>query len=80
MLFKKHKNNSELDREQEFQTVLDIIKGYDRAEFKRFMDGMTLAYQGYDKVRRVQTREEKETEDITEVEKKLEYLEQKNDK
>lgn len=74
-LRKKHRN-AEIGREYDFQTVLNIVKQFDRYEFRRFMDGVTLAWQGYDKVLRVQTREEKEVEDINEAEKKIDYLEQ----
>lgn len=61
--------------EARFQTAVDLIKDLDRSEFKRFVDGLTLTWQGYDKIRQVQSREEKEMEQITQAEHKLEMIE-----
>jgi hypothetical protein len=62
--------------EARFQTAVDLIKDLDRSEFKRFVDGLTLTWQGYDKIRQVQSREEKELGQVTAVEKKLEFIEE----
>lgn len=64
------------DRETDFQMVLNIVKRFDKKEFTKFMAGIGLAWQGYDKVLRTQTREEKEVEDITSAEKTIEFIEQ----
>lgn len=58
--------------ESRFQRGLDLVKDLDKREFKRFIDGLTLAWQGYDSMRRVQTIDEKENKDIIEAEKILE--------
>lgn len=58
--------------EERFTTVFDIVKDLPKTDFKRLMDGIDLAWQGYDKALRVQTREEKENADIYAAEKELE--------
>lgn len=69
-LFKKHKNADIV--ESRFQQGLNLVKDLDKREFNRFVDGLTLAWQGYDRIRRVQTIDEKENGDIIEAEKILE--------
>lgn len=68
---RKHKKTA--DRvESRFQQGLVLVKDLDKKEFKRLIDGLTLVWQGYDCMRRVQTIDEKETADIDEAEKVLE--------
>lgn len=67
------KKNKELDKvEARFQDGLTLVKDLDKKEFERFIKGLTLGWQGYDCMRRVQTIDEKEVEDITNSEKILE--------
>lgn len=66
MFFKKNKTTN--DAEWRFQTVLDIVKDFDKANFKKFMGAIDLAWKGYDKALRAPTKGEKETGDIDEVE------------
>lgn len=61
--------------EARFQTAVDLIKDLDRKEFNRFIDGLTLTWQGYDKIRQVQSREEKEMEQVVQAEHKLDLIE-----
>ena len=71
--FFSRKNRKEADKvEARFQQGLTLVKDLDKREFKRFIDGLTLGWQGYDCMRRVQTIDEKETADIDESEKILE--------
>lgn len=65
--------------EERFQAMLDLVRDLDRAEFRRMMDALTLTWQGYDKSRKIQTIDEKEVADITNSEKKLEYIEEVED-
>ena len=68
-----HKKKHESDKvEAKFQAVVDIVRGLDRREFNRLIDGMKLVWEGYDKVGQAKTREEKENADIDEAEKILE--------
>ena len=61
--------------EQRFQQAVNLVKDLDKREFNRLIDGIELAWQSYNKIRQVQTVDEKEMADITEVEKELEYKE-----
>ncbi len=74
----KHKKVSieESAREVDFQIVLDVVKKFDKTEFKRFMSGIESAWEGYDKILRAKTREEKEVAEIDKTEK--EFLEVDN--
>lgn len=70
-IFRKNQE-SETAREADFQTVLNIVKNFDKTEFKRFMGGIELAWEGYDKILRVKTRDEKEVEPVTKIEQEME--------
>lgn len=71
-LFKSKRKRNADKVEANFQQGLNLVKDLDRKEFNRFIDGLTLAWQGYDRIRRVQTIDEKENSDIDEAEKYLE--------
>lgn len=54
--------------EARFQKAVDLFKDLDRREFNRLMEGLKLAWEGYYKIRQVQTTDEKETaEDISKI-------------
>lgn len=77
MKWRKRKKN--YDRvEQRFQQAVDLVKDLDKREFNRLIDGIELAWQSYNKIRQVQTVDEKEMADITNAEKELDYLEMKD--
>lgn len=68
-----HKKKREMDKvEARFQQGLTLVKDLDKKEFNRFINGLTLGWQGYDCMRRVQTINEKENGDIDEAEEILE--------
>lgn len=68
-----NKNRQAADKvEAKFQQGIMLVKDLDKKEFKRFIDGLTYAWQGYDCMRRVKTIDEKESIDIDEPEKFLE--------
>lgn len=71
-LFNRRKKKYADKVEARFQQGLTIVKDLDKREFNRFVDGLTLAWQGYDRIRRVQTIDEKENSDLDEAEKYLE--------
>ncbi len=77
-VFKKKKIADKV--ESRFQQAISLVKDLDKKEFKRMMDGIELAWEAYDKIRRVQTVDEKEMADIAEVERELEFKEVINDK
>ena len=64
----KRKEEFVPDAEWRFQTVLDVVKDFDKANFKKFMGAIELAWSGYDKALRAPTKSEKETGDIDEAE------------
>lgn len=77
MKWRKKKQQS--DRvEQRFQQAVDLIKDLDKREFNRLIDGIELAWQSYNKIRQVQTVDEKEMADITSTEKELDYIDMKD--
>lgn len=75
--FKKKKRCDKV--EQRFQQAIELVKDLDKREFNRLIDGIELAWQSYNKIRQVQTVDEKELADIAEVEKELEYKEMLKD-
>jgi|GEM_PF-2321462 len=77
MIFRDTKRRTD-KVEARFQTALNLIKDLDKPEFKRFMAGLDLAWQGYDKIRQVQTRDEKENKDIDSVETFIELTEKEH--
>ena len=72
-LFKKRKIDYGV--EMRFQKAVDLFKDLDRREFKRLMEGLELAWEGYNKIRQVQTTDEKESAEIAEVENVGKYEE-----
>lgn len=74
----KRKAKRDADKvEARFQQGLVLVKDLDKREFNRFIDGLTLVWQGYDRMRRVQTIDEKENSDVDVLEKYLEKEESK---
>lgn len=63
MIFKRKAKRNADRVESCFQQGLSLVKDLDKTEFNRFIDGLTLAWQGYDRIRRVQTIDEKENGD-----------------
>lgn len=61
--------------EARFQQAVGLVKDLDKREFKRFVEGLQLTWEGYDRMRRVQTTEEKETAPISELEREMDYKE-----
>ena len=58
-MFKRKKTKS-LDKvEARFQQAVDLFKDLDKREFKRLMDGIQLTWEGSNKIRQVQTVDEK---------------------
>lgn len=70
--FKKRKINDRV--EARFQQAIALVKDLDKTEFNRMMNGIKLAWEAYDKIRKVQTVDEKEIADIAKSEKELDYL------
>ena len=73
--FKKRKVADRVERR--FQQAVGLVKDLDKKEFKRMRDGMKLAWEAYDKIRKVQTVDEKEVAEITSTERELEFIDSK---
>ena len=61
--------------EARFQQAVSLIKDLDRPEFNRLIDGLKLTWEGYNRIRRVQTTDEKEDAERAKTEKELDYIE-----
>lgn len=71
-MFRKVRKTEYIDRvEERFQTVVELIKDLEKKEFNRLVEGMTLAWEAYTKVRQARPAAEKEVEDIENAEKIL---------
>lgn len=74
-LFKKRlfkKKNSSVDPvEQKFNAMMELIKDLSKADYNRLKKAMDLGWQSYQTVRNVKTDDEKEVQDINDIEKKL---------
>lgn len=74
-MFRRKKIKS-LDKvEARFQQAVDLFKDLDKREFNRLMDGIRLTWEGYNKIRQVQTVDEKEMADIDTAEETIDYKE-----
>ena len=73
---KRKKSNDRV--EEKFQTVVELIKDLDKAEFNRLKEGMQLVWEGYRKVGQAKTPLEKEIDDIEKAEKNLEAINGRN--
>ena len=62
--------------EARFQQAVSLIRDLDRPEFNRLIDGLKLTWEGYNRIRKVQTTDEKEDAERAKTEKELDYLEQ----
>lgn len=67
----KRKSYQPLQPEERFEMIFELIRELPKADFSRLIDGIKLAWEGYDKALRVKTREEKENADIYDAEKEL---------
>lgn len=62
--------------EVRFQQAVVLIRDLDRREFNRLIDGLKLTWEGYNRIRAVQTNEDKEFAEIEKTERTLDYIEQ----
>lgn len=66
MIFHK-KEEIKSKTEQDFQQIVDIVKNLDKTEFKKFMEATQLVWEGYDRLLRVRTRDEKEVKPVDDI-------------
>lgn len=58
--------------EAKINTIIDLIKDLEQADYNRLREGMDLIYKGYQKVRKSKTKIEKDYGEIDKVEEFLE--------
>ena len=58
--------------EQTFSAMMKLIKDLSKPDYRRLKKAMDLGYESYQVVRNVKTDDERENEDIDEIEKSLE--------
>lgn len=75
-MFKSKKKQAEDVAEVRFQQVIELVKALDRKEFNRLLEAIKLAWQGYDKIRQVQTIDEKDNAETNKTEKMLDFIEE----
>lgn len=74
MVFRKKKQVG--DRvEARFQQAVTLIRDLDRQEFNRLIDGLKLTWEGYSRIRKVKTVEDKEDAERAKAEQELDFLE-----
>ena len=54
--------------EAKINTIIDLIKDLEQADYNRLREGMDLIYKGYQKVRKSKTKGEKDYGEIDKVE------------
>lgn len=76
MLFKK--KGREIDQlEQRLDTISELTRGLGRKEFNALLDAVKSVFEARQKLLNVKTEEEKETEDVDDVESKIKFIETK---
>ena len=71
MIFKRKKRILESVAEQRFDAMMQLIKDLPKADYTRLKEAMDLGYNAYQKVKNVKTIDEKELDDIDEIEKSM---------
>lgn len=69
-LFQKEGEAPRADRD--FQTLFKIVKELDKQGLNKLIKGIEALWEGYNALRTLKTRDEKEVRPVDEVEKKLE--------
>ena len=76
-LFKKHPKPILTSSETKLNTIIDLIKDLPRTHYNRLKDGMDLIYNGYQKILNARTDDEKELDEITNIDKSMEKEKEK---
>lgn len=70
-LIKRRKQVLESVAEQRFDDMMTLIKDLPRADYNRLVEAMKLSYEAYQKVKNVKSIDERELDDIEEIDKTL---------
>lgn len=72
MIFRRKKTIEKEMLEQRLDTISELTRGLGRTEFNNLMEAVKLVFEARQKLQRVKTTDEKDLDDIDEIEKKLE--------
>ena len=69
MFFKKQEIEATDSVQERLDTIIELVKDLQKSDFDRLTDAMALIWQGYDKVRKIEDRVQKESRsDMLELE------------
>lgn len=68
----KRKTKTLTSSESKLNTIIELVKDLPRSDYNKLKDGMDLIYNGYQKIRSARTTDEKEMDEITNIEINLE--------
>lgn len=69
-IFRKKHIEIDID-EYRFDSMMSLIKELPRTDYNRLKEAMDLGYEAYQKVRKVKTADERELNDIAQIDKSL---------
>ena len=70
----KKKNKSITSSESKLNTIIELVKDLPKADYNKLKDGMDLIYNGYQKIRSARTTDEKEMDELNNIEINLEEV------
>jgi len=71
MIFRRKKTTYVDPAEERLDQIVVLIKDLPRADYKRLCEAMDLVYNGFQKIKKVKTEDERENEDLDTAEKIL---------
>lgn len=66
-LFKRKKEDDQSKVDKDIQSAVDTVKDLDKAELNRLIEGYQFLWEGCNRLRKVRTRDEKETKPVDDV-------------
>ena len=73
MILKK-KNKIVTSSENKLNTIIELVKDLPKADYNKLKDGMDLIYSGYQKIMSARTTDEKEMDELNNIEINLEEV------
>ena len=70
----KKKNKIIPSSESKLNTIIELVKDLPKADYNKLKDGMDLIYNGYQKIRSARTTDEKEMDELNNIEINLEEV------
>ena len=70
----KKKNKFIMSSESKLNTIIELVKDLPKADYNKLKDGMDLIYNGYQKIRSARTTDEKEMDELNNIEINLEEV------